>query len=217
MSPLGVVAASGLLLGTVMTMVMIPVLYDLIMSISDKISETKGAQVSKVIAVLMLFGAGAAIEVRADELTVEDCLRFALASSPAVLISDAEIDSASGQEAQSAAAMQPNLRLAAFGRHWDQKRPGVQGAVPGAPQFFDEDLTEVQLQMRQLIWDAGRSRTAFDAARYETTARKLQKERIEQETIFAVLSACIEVLNQLASREAVAKNVQDVTSALDRM
>ncbi len=38
MSPLGVVASAGLLLGTVMTMVIIPVLYDLIMSVSEKVS-----------------------------------------------------------------------------------------------------------------------------------------------------------------------------------
>jgi multidrug efflux pump subunit AcrB len=39
MSPLGVVASAGLLLGTVMTMVVIPVLYDLAMSIVEKFSD----------------------------------------------------------------------------------------------------------------------------------------------------------------------------------
>lgn len=217
MSPLGVVAASGLLLGTVMTMVMIPVLYDLIMSVSERFSGTSGLKVSKVVALLMLFSIGGSFAARAEELTVEDCLRHALASAPTVLLSGADVDAASGQESQAAAALQPNLRLGAFGRHWDQKRPGVQGAVPGAPQFFDEDLTEVQLQMRQLLWDAGRSRNNLDAARSETAARKLQKDRIEQETVFAVISACIEVLNQQATTNAVAKNVQDVTAALERM
>jgi len=39
MSPLGVVAAAGLLFGTIMTMVVIPVLYDLIMEIGEKLSR----------------------------------------------------------------------------------------------------------------------------------------------------------------------------------
>ncbi len=39
MSPLGVVASAGLLVGTVMTMVMIPVLYDLIMSVGERILQ----------------------------------------------------------------------------------------------------------------------------------------------------------------------------------
>jgi outer membrane protein TolC len=167
--------------------------------------------------IFIVFTVSGFSEARADDLTVEDCLRHALASSPMVLMSIADIDAASGQEAQAAASLQPNLRLGIVSRHWDQKRPGVQGAAPGSAQFFDDNLSETQLQLRQLLWDSGRSRSALKAARFETAARRLQNERIEEETIFAVLSSCIEVFNQQATSEAVARNVQDVTAALERM
>ncbi|HPW58796.1 MAG TPA: efflux RND transporter permease subunit [Candidatus Rifleibacterium sp.] len=216
MSPLGVVASAGLLVGTVMTMVMIPVLYDLIMSVAERLSALRVNAAGKTVAVVLiaLSFAGTA---QAEGITIEECLQSALASAPVMLISETEIEAADGQIKQAAAALQPSVRLGAVARHWDQRRPGVLGAIPGAPQFFDENLSETQLQLRQLLWDSGRARSSFDAARFERDARKQQKDRIEQETIFSVLSAFLEVISQQATAEAVARNVEDVSAALTRM
>lgn len=214
MSPLGVVASFGLFIGTVMTMVVIPVLYDLIYSIIDRFSPPRAVKNLVAAALLLAVSVG---PLSAREVTVEECLDTALASAPALLIAESETDAASGQEILSAAGLNPTLRVAASARHWDQKRPGVLGAIPGASQFYDENLSEVQLQLRQLLWDSGSSRASLTAARKESGARRQQRERIEQETVFAVLSSCIEVINQQAVIEAVARNIQDVEAALTRV
>lgn len=214
MSPLGVVASFGLLFGTIMTMVMIPVLYDLIMSIAEKFvksSMTKSAALAIFLLLPMVAGAST------QELTVGECLTTALASAPALLIAQSETEVADGQKILSESALNPTMKLTAAVRHWDQKRPGVLGAIPGASQFYDENLSEVQLQLRQLIWDSGRSQAGLTAARKEVDARRQLHDRIKQETIFAVLTACIEVINQQALLEAVSKNVQDIEAALERI
>lgn len=150
-------------------------------------------------------------------LTVQECIKTALASSPVLAVAETDIEAASGMLTESSAALKPGLRLGGAARHYDQNRGGHSGAAPGATQFYDQDIIEMQLQLRQLLWDAGRSKAKLSAARNLLDARKNQRLRIEQELLYAVIISCIDIINFQAQAEAVEKNIQDIDAALQRI
>jgi len=150
-------------------------------------------------------------------MTVQECVKAALASSPVLAVAETDIEAASGMLTESAAALKPGLRLGGTARHYDQNRGVHSGAAPGATQFYDQDIIEMQLQIRQLIWDAGRSKAKLSAARNLLDARKSQRLHIEQELLYSVLISCIDIINFQAQAEAVEKNIQDINAALQRI
>jgi len=150
-------------------------------------------------------------------LSASDCVKFALENSPVIAIADIDVTMAESLIAEAQASQNPGLRLGASLRYHDQKRTGHMGAAPGATQFYDSQLNEAQLQIRQLIWDAGRSQAKLNASRQMLDVRTSQKHRIEQELLFSVLVSCLDVVNQQAVLEAVKQNIEDVTAALARI
>lgn len=159
----------------------------------------------------------AALATESNIFTASQCIDHALANSPILAVAETDVAVAEGLIIEAQAAQQPGLRLSAAARHYDQNRTGHMGAAPGAEQFYDTDLNEMQLQMRQLIWDSGRAQAKLNASRNIRDARTSQKLRIEQELLFSVLLACIDVVNQQAVIEAVIQNIEDVNAALTRI
>ncbi|NCB39490.1 MAG: TolC family protein, partial [Erysipelotrichia bacterium] len=173
--------------------------------------------IAMLVAVLVTVNPGSTNAADSEMFTAEQCIEHALANSPVLAIAETDVTAAEGLITEAQAAQQLTLKLSAAARHYDQNRTGHMGAAPGAEQFYDTDLNEMQLQLRQMIWDSGRAQAKLNASRNIRDARASQKLRIEQELLFSVLLACIDVVNQQAVIEAVIQNIEDVNAALARI
>jgi outer membrane protein TolC len=182
-----------------------------------KILANSSVKIVVTTVICVLFAGITALAGENNILTAAQCIDHALTNSPVLAVAETDLAVAEGMIIEAQAAQQPGLRLSAAARHYDQSRAGHMGAAPGAEQFYSSDLNEMQLQLRQLIWDSGRAQAKLNASRNILDARTSQKMRIEQELLFSVLVACIDVVNQQAVITAVKQNIEDVNAALARI
>ncbi|MFZ2955282.1 MAG: efflux RND transporter permease subunit [Candidatus Ozemobacteraceae bacterium] len=272
LSPLGVVASFGLLGGTLMTLVIIPVLYDFVtdcgqwfkglFSVAGKRSVSVGntgaggtvvsAGTTVCIVAMLLTGAsGFALEMptqyvtasvtvpvtasvttsasmsasastmqktdtagRGRMMSVQECLTASQKNSPLLESLETERLGALGARQEAGAAARPQIDAAGAYRQWDRKRVGMLGIAPTERQFYDQDLSEFRLTLRQLLWDGNQTQNRKEAATLNVKSKEAQLKRTRDEVAADVLANALGVFTAEALLKAADKTLDDIRATL---
>ncbi len=241
LSPLGVVASCGLAGGTLMTLVVIPILYDIVTDLGAWFrgwfaSPRPVVNASAASALLLATFLQSAVPgvVSAQEtvlpvnevasgaisgmrLSVRECLELALKQSPVIAGLIAEKQLARGAKEEIGAARRPQTDTAGSFRHWDRRRVGMLGIAPTERQFYDHDLSEFRITIRQLLWDGGQITDRLQASALLAKSRGLQIERARAEITAEVLTTSLGVFTAEALLAAAEKNLVEIRSTLRKM
>ena len=199
MSPLGIAAASGLLFGTVVTLVIIPVIYSTLDSLTEVIgtllSQRKRIPVSMGLLVLFILFSGN--QVRAmqlpAQLSFEKAVEIALQYNPTLAQAQAQTALQEGGIRVAGAPGKLQLNLES-GISSSQESHAVVPGLASAGQIFDRQLFQATLSARVLLTDFGRTRAALEAATSNRNASLLHEQRRKQEIVFAVAREYLSIL-----------------------
>ncbi|HNV70779.1 MAG TPA: efflux RND transporter permease subunit, partial [Candidatus Ozemobacteraceae bacterium] len=242
LSPLGVVASCGLFGGTLMTMIVIPVLYDVVTDVGawlrhcGRLMSLRPAGSTMVLVIAILASTVTPILAQTENSnslpvsaanvpssetdrcwSVRDCLSRALTQSPMLSILVAEKRAARGAKEEVAASWRPQIETAGSIRHWDRRRVGMLGIAPTERQFYDRDLSEFRLTIRQLLWDGGQIGDRLQAASLLAQSKGLQIERARAEIQADVWSIALSIFTTEALLEASEKALTDIRATLTKM
>jgi TolC family type I secretion outer membrane protein len=239
MSPLGIAAASGLILGTVVTLVYVPLIYSVADSFATRVRGgfIPARSTSAVLALLtagLLATVWAPAQVQAktqeqkqeqehsrkgEHLSLDAAIRMALAHNPGLKAARAEVEMQHADANLARAPLRPRLDLAAQSAWSEEDHAMIPGLAPGSQSFAD-NLHQLTLEARYLLTDFGARRSALDAALQYAAAQNSAFERREQELIYSTARAYLEVLTYTelhsaaqASRSSLVE-VRDNTAAM---
>jgi|GEM_PF-63995 len=230
MSPLGIAAASGLILGTVVTLVYVPLIYSVLDFLSTRLQQgfKQPIQVSSVALALISAGllaaswtpAQALEQTREDKpLSLNGAILLALEHNPELAAARTEVEKKRADAAIERAPLRPHLDLGAQSAWSEEEHAMIPGLAPGA-QSFGDNLHQLTLEARYLLTDFGSQRNVLDAALQYAAAQNSTFKRHEQELIFATARAYLEVLTYtelhaaaLSSRANLVE-VRDNTAAM---
>lgn len=194
LSPLGIVAAVGLLAGVFISTMLIPVVYSLVDSAGAALRRKppKGA-IEAGAAVLLVLGVVAAPGIAgADEtngpaipMTREQAVRHAMAHSPALRMAEADAAEAQGNHAAARAGLLPQVELIGSAAFSDLEQPVLPGLAPAHLRFSDTRY-QAGVQINQLLWDFGQTWNRMRAARDLAEAELQTTFRKRQEVAFTV-------------------------------
>lgn len=226
MSPLGIAAASGLLIGTVVTLVAVPVIYSVQDSLAERLSWIFGSkkaatQVSVILLTITLAGTTAA---RANEplptpLPLGAAIQFALEHSPDLALSRAEVERQQGKTLTAGAAKGLHLDIAGSTSWSDNKHTMVSGVSPSS-QAFDNWLYQGTLSARYLLTDFGKTEAELSSAILRHEAANDLGLRRRQEIIFEVSRQYLAILtldDLLQATAASQKSLQSLAQATDNL
>lgn len=209
MSPLGIAAASGLILGTVVTLVYVPLIYSLADSCATRVrgSFIPARSTSTVLALLTVgllattwSPAQAQVETQEQEqprkeehLSLDTAIHMALTHNPELKAARAEVEMQHADADLARAPLRPRLDLAAQSTWSEEEHAMIPGLAPGS-QSFGDNLHQLTLEARYLLTDFGDRRNALDAALQYAAAQNSAFKRREQELIYTTARAYLEVL-----------------------
>lgn len=190
MSPLGIAAASGLLFGTIITLVIIPVIYSSLDSLTARLKALRHKKkISSGLGALLLLLSLGGNEVQASHqpqvLSLEQAIEIALQNNPDIRKIQAKVDFYKGETLVSSSPLEPQINLNGTVSSSREEHALVPGLAP-ANQSFDKELFQASLSARYLLVDFGRTRAAINAALSNKESSRFLKERQQQETTFAV-------------------------------
>ncbi|WP_025323174.1 efflux RND transporter permease subunit [Deferrisoma camini] len=198
MSPLGIAAGAGLLVGTVVTTVAVPVIYSVLDSLATGVRRVSArrrtaAAAAAVVALLVLPAAPRAEEPSPGPLTLEAAVAFALAHNPSLHAARARVDRRAAGVEETAAPLRPRVDLVG-GLAWTQEEHVLLPGATGDVQRSDRWRADAGLFARALIWDFGETRSRVRAALARKEAGADLESRVRQEVIFRVSQAFLGVL-----------------------
>jgi TolC family type I secretion outer membrane protein len=229
MSPLGIAAASGLILGTVVTLVYVPLIYSVADSFATRVRGgfIPARSTSAVLALITIgllatgWSPAQAQEQPGNEkqLRLDAAIRMALAHNPGLKAARAEVEIQHADADEARAPLRPRLDLAAQSAWSEEEHAMIPGLAPGS-QSFGDNLHQLTLEARYLLTDFGARRSTLDAALQYAEAQNSAFERREQELIYTTAHAYLEVLTYTelhsaaqASRTSLVE-VRDNTTAM---
>jgi multidrug efflux pump subunit AcrB/outer membrane protein TolC len=192
MSPLGIAAASGLLVGTIVTLVAVPVIYSLLDSLKiwlARIWNTKKIA-SGTIALLLIFAVFCApAKVQAttfsDSLSLDEAVRIALEHNPEIETARAQIDLLQGGVMQTKAAGGIHMNL--IGQTgWSGKKHAQVLGLSSMEQGFANLRYQGTLSANWLLTDFGKTEARLRSALTLHKAGIALEHRKQQEIVFAV-------------------------------
>ena len=214
LSPLGIVAASGLILGTFLTMIVIPVIYAAIDDLKNKLSfEPKK---KKIAAIILIFGLASFTFSNlsfADSsntsphyseakrvFSLESAIKYALHNSPDIEESTANIERSKGGKIKARSTLLPRISLNSAYTNYNQKHAIVPG-LGGEDQRFDNNTVSGEAQASFLLTDFGKSFYAFKSAKNTYLASIKSFERRKEAVIYTVSNIYFDIvsLNKLMS------------------
>jgi multidrug efflux pump subunit AcrB/outer membrane protein TolC len=216
MSPLGIAAASGLLFGTLITLVIVPVLYSALDSLT--LWWTGFFSAKKTIAGTMLllaipwFGSS---RVEAGEplphpLRLDAAIEIALRQNPDLVLATGDLDYKQGTVLVTGAPK--GLQLdAQLGASWyEQKHTMLPGVMP-ASQAFSNNLYQATVSASYLLTDFGQTEAALSAALMRQKAGSSRLARRQDEVIYVVARRYLSILSlrdQIEAVQASQKSIQ---------
>ncbi|MGM0577891.1 MAG: efflux RND transporter permease subunit [Myxococcota bacterium] len=229
MSPLGIAAAAGLLVGTVVTLVATPLLYAVFESAAERVggwlraARTRLGRAAGPAAVLLVAGAGLlgwATTARAETpppetLTLEQAVEHALEHSPDLEASRADVDRLEGAARSAKAPRWPRLDLDAAGT-WSEEPHGLVPGAAGPVQRTDHWLGRTGVSASYLLLDFGGVDARVRAALEEVSAGESLLARREQEVAFEVARLFLSALaveDLIGAAEATRESLQAVREA----
>jgi len=187
MSPLGIVAASGLLVGTIVTMVAVPVIYSLFDSLQGYFARVRGKQA--VAGAVLLFGllglAPGSVRAEPDALTLSEAVRIALDHNPDLELVRAELAGLRGRVLEAGAPKGVRLGLTGQGT-WSEKKHAQVAGLSSLEQGFARTRYQVGLTASWLVMDFGATEARLRAALNGARAGKFLEQRKQRELVFAV-------------------------------
>ncbi|GAB4252105.1 efflux RND transporter permease subunit [Deferrisoma sp.] len=196
MSPLGIAAGAGLLVGTVVTTVAVPVIYSVLDSLATGIRRVfvgrrAGAVAAAIGACLVLAGA-----TRAEDpgpFTLDTAVAYALAHNPDLAAARARVDHEDAAVEESAAAARLRADLVG-GLTWTQEEHALIPGAAGEVQRSDRWAAQAGVLARALVWDFGETAARVRAALGRKEAEENLEARRRQEVIFRTSQAFLGVL-----------------------
>ena len=215
MSPLGIAAAAGLLAGTIVTMVYVPLIYVMLDSLKEWLGKRMGrsatvAGITLTCALTLLPNMPArAADDNLHELTLPGALSLALEQNPALAEARAEARRRSGEV--QIVRSQTGLRATLNGQaSWSHERHNmVPGLAPGN-QGFSHLLYQATLDAELLLTDFGATRSRLAAARRSKDAGNLLAQRREDEIIFTVSSQYLDLLTLRDLEDAATASLESL-------
>ncbi len=228
MSPLGIVAGTGLIVGTVVTTVATPVIYSLLESVRKKVViRLPGCKGARGIIVLILTALIAAIvpklscaqETLSAPLSIESAVDYALNHSPDLHAHMAEIARLEGAKKVVQAVKGVQIDLQAVGT-LSQEKHGLIPMVDNSVQRFDDKLYQVGFTAHYLLFDFGQSSAEVENAVANLKAGRNWLSRSQEELVFNVsrlfLSA-LSVQDLLDAARAFQKSLVVLVKATDSL
>jgi multidrug efflux pump subunit AcrB/outer membrane protein TolC len=150
-------------------------------------------------------------------LSVRECLELSQQSSPVLEALEAEHYGALGARQEVAAATRPQIETAGAYRQWDRRRVGMLGIAPNERQFYDSNLSEFRLTLRQLLWDGEQTRLRRTAADLNAKGKDALVRRARDEIAAEVLTNALSVFTAEALLAASEKTLVDIRATLGKM
>jgi len=224
MSPLGIAAGTGLLVGTMVTTVVTPVIYSLFESLRARLAPAGqgpelAASTKALLVALAAFGLLAAGPARAADaplptpLTLTAAVRYALAHNPDLEATSAEWHRLAGAAQTSRARLQPQLAFSTTATLSAEDHSVIPQAA-STVQRFDNRIFSAGVQGRYLLFDFGNSRAEVAAALARTAGGQALLQRRQRETIFAVSQIFLSVLSVRDLRAAAEASRQSLAALL---
>ena len=220
MSPLGIAAASGLLVGTVVTMVYLPLVYVLLDDAREKVAQLWRRRRVSTVALLLagLLLAPMAGVLRAEELpsplTLPEAMTFGLKHSPLLAVSAAEAKRSLGALQSSRAARGLQVRLEGSAA-WSQEKHNMAPGLAPQNQGFATRVYQATANADFLLADFGATAARIGAARAQQEASVWQQERLRDEVAFQIAQHYLQLLTLRDIRTATLASVESL-QALDR-
>jgi len=219
LSPLGIVAAVGLLAGVFISTLLIPVVYSLVDSASEKL---KGGSATKTATLAVLALALFAVPVRAEQtnqtMTLKQAVDYAQQHSPLLHMAQADADIAHGDAESARAGLLPQVDLVGHTLYSQEDHPVLPGVPPSLARFSDTTY-DVGVEVKQLLWDFGQTWNRMEAARKQTLAAYKSLDRIRDEVIFRVTALYHQRLmtdDLLKATEATRSSLQLLVNNLEK-
>jgi outer membrane protein TolC len=210
MSPLGIAAASGLLAGTIVTLVAVPVIYSLLDSLQRRLGDIvawKKVFVKTGMALLagMLLVAPGTVRAQTDlaaPLSLGEAVRIALTRNPD--LETARADIASLQGAVMAAGSPKGIHLDLIGQGvWSEKRHAQVAGLNSADQGFAHLQYQSVLSATWLLTDFGKTEARLRSALHMHEAGLSLERRKRHEIVFAVSRQFLEAVSIIDLLKAV--------------
>ncbi len=186
MSPLGIVAAFGLIMGIFSSTWIYPVIYSLFDSATEFF---KGGSSVKTATLTVLLLALFAIPVRAEQthqtLTLEQAVDYAQRHSPLLQAARADALALHGTATSAKAGLLPQIGLAGDVLYSQNGSPVRFGASPQDIRFADTTYS-LRVEGSQLLLDFGKTRNRMEAARRQAAASDRMVVRTRDEVTFRV-------------------------------
>ncbi len=193
MSPLGIAAASGLLVGTIVTLVAVPVIYSLLDSLKQGLSHTwtRKKLVSGTLVILLmalLFSAPAKVWAKTNfpvPLTLDEAVRIALEHNPDLETARAEIDVRQAEIMAAEASQGIHLDLIGQGAWSDRRHAQIPGLNSKEQGFADLQCQGI-LSANWLITDFGKTEAQLRSVLNLHKAEVSLEQRKQQQIIYLV-------------------------------
>lgn len=192
MSPLGIAAASGLLVGTIVTLVAVPVIYSLLDSLKIWLAQIWNRQkiasgTSALLLIFAVFCAPAKVQatIFSDSLSLDEAVHIALEHNPELETARAEIDLLQGGVMQTEAAGGIHMNLIGQTGWSENKHAQVLG-LSSMEQGFANVRYQGTLSASWLLTDFGKTKARLRSALTLHEAGLALEHRKQQEIVFAV-------------------------------
>lgn len=131
-----------------------------------------------------------------SELTLEECVSYALSNNPEHLITGVEAESARADAKIRGAARWPTIGLTgSYFHHKETQRLGSPTG-PGAPMYYTNDIVSADVAIRMPLYAGSRIVNEFRAATLLSEAASHMFARSEEELVFNVSSTYFSILAQ---------------------
>jgi outer membrane protein TolC len=231
MSPLGIVAAFGLIMGIFSSTWIYPVIYSLFDSAAEKLKghsmKPAAAAALFLIALTLPLAAQeqnpnqsgtAAAAANQTAMSLEQSIKYALEHSPLLRISKAEAQSLYGEVTAAKAERLPQIGVVGNIGYSQNGNPIRFGANPMDIRFANTTYS-LRVEISQLICDFGRTGKRMEAIRRRAAAADSMQERRRDEIVFQVSSLYHQrlMIDDIAkAAEATQKSLQTLVGNIQK-
>lgn len=189
MSPLGIVAAFGLITGIFSSTWIYPVIYSLIDGGIERFKAPfKPAATVLLLIVLLAWTGFSRAQTNAPvQMTLAQAVEYAQLHSPLLHMAQADVDIAQGEATSTKAELLPQADLYANLLYSQADHPVLAGLPPSEARFSNTTY-DAEVEVRQLLWDFGQTWSRMEAARKQAAASEKTRNRTRDEVIFRVTS-----------------------------
>ncbi len=143
-------------------------------------------------------------------LSLSEAVQAALASEPSLGAAAAEHDAARAAADETAAALEPQVNLAASAMRYEEPMVvgPIHGFTPGLIPEFDRTLVQSSLSATYLLWDGGGARSRVRQARALADAAEETVAQVRQALVARTVAAYTGVLTAAESLDAEQRRLE---------